>query len=339
MSLPAEIPFQQLVDALLNEKKPLHPRYLYRLSDLEEADLTQLAQIWSRVPVWRRQALMEDLENIGETDDLLSFLEVGRLALSDSDSKVRLLAVRILMDYEDASLLPTFLEMVEVDSDAEVRAASALALGPFIYQGEVEELPQKTLRKLEDSLLRVLNSSDKKNVRRRALEALGFSSRAELIPLIEWAYNAGDQEWLISSLFSMGRSANRRWQPQVLAMLDHTDPLVRAEAATAAGELEVADASPRLLELLSDPDDDVCMASIWALSQIGGEGVREALEQLQEDTEDDEIVELIESALDNLSFTEDFDLFSLMDIPEDDESEVEDFFYYTDDEGEEDDED
>ena len=41
---PAEIPFQQLVEALLNIEQPFKARYLYRLSDLEQAELDILAQ-------------------------------------------------------------------------------------------------------------------------------------------------------------------------------------------------------------------------------------------------------------------------------------------------------
>ncbi len=51
-------------------------------------------------------------------------------------------------------------------------------------------------------------------------------------------------------------------------------------------------------------DDEVRMAVIWALSKIGGEDVRETLEQLMEETDDEDEAELIEEAIDNLFFTE-----------------------------------
>jgi HEAT repeat protein len=90
---------------------------------------------------------------------------------------------------------------------------------------------------------------------------------------------------------------------------------VRAEAVRAAGELEISEAVPNLLELLDDSNEAVRSAAIWSLSQIGGEGVRERLEQLQEETEDEEEADFIESALDNLAFTEEFQLYSLFDLP------------------------
>ena len=93
----------------------------------------------------------------------------------------------------------------------------------------------------------------------------------------------------------------------------------RAEAAGAAGELEIREAKPMLLELLEDPDIDVRMAAIWALSQLGGSGVREALENLMESTDDDEESDQIEKALENLEFTDELREIALMDLSEDDE--------------------
>ena len=115
----------------------------------------------------------------------------------------------------------------------------------------------------------------------------------------------------------MGRSANSRWNSKVLKMLTHNHPLVRAEAASSAGELEINAAVPTLLELLDDSDSDVRMASEWALSQIGGNGVRQALENLLEITEDEDEANQIDNALENLDFTEEMKDLALLEIPED----------------------
>jgi HEAT repeat protein len=204
---------------------------------------------------------------------------------------------------------------MENDAILDVRAAAASALGKYIYLGEIEELPATLLHEIEDRLLKVASGNDLSLVRRRSLEAMGFSAHPLVPDLIEQAYRSGNNDWIASALFAMGRSANSRWIPQVMEMLAHDYPAVRMEAARAAGELEVAQATPVLLELLNDEDDDVRSAAIWSLSQLGGEGVREALETMYEETQDDEEAELIESALENLDFTEEIGFFStLMDI-------------------------
>jgi HEAT repeat protein len=185
--------------------------------------------------------------------------------------------------------------------------------------GEVEDISPKKLWQVEECLLNLISGTDTTLVRRRALEALGYSSRKEVVGLIEKAYTSPDLDWLVSALFAMGRSANSHWKPNVLKMLTHEHPPVRAEAASAAGELEIKAAVPQLLKLLKDDDIDVRMASIWALSQIGGAGVRPALEALLETTEDDDEANQIDNALENLEFTEEMNDLSLLDIPEDED--------------------
>jgi HEAT repeat protein len=323
MTSPSDIPFQELLDSLLNEEVPFHPRYLYRLSDLEDADLSSLERAWPQVSVWRRQALLEDLEELGERDFVLSFEAVGRLALRDSDPQVRTTATRVLWEFEGPDLIPIFLGMMQTDSEAEVRAAAASALGKFVYLGELEKLSERARVSVEEGLLGVIQGEDTSLVRRSALESLGYSGREEVSGLIEKAYRSGKRDWLLSGLIAMGRSANNRWEKFVLPMLENPSPSVRTEAARAAGELELSSARETLIELLQDEDEDVRAASIWSLSQIGGRGVRETLEEMQEETEDDEEAEFLENALDNLAFTEDLGLFSIIDLDEDEDQEPE----------------
>jgi len=311
-----KISFRQLLDALLDSETTFNPRFLYRLSDLESQELAQLAEVWPNVPLWRRQALMEDAEELSSRDMLLSFSALGQFAVKDEDPKVRLPAARTLWEYEETDLIPIFLNLLESDTDAEVRATAASALGKYVYAGELEDIPMQTLRKIEDLLLKTVRGDDLPPVRRAALEALGYSSREEIPPLIENAYASSDREWEASALYAMGRSGDERWQPQVLSNLESNIPLLRCEAARAAGELEFPQAVPLLLELLDDPDNSTRLASIWSLSQIGGEGVRETLEEMYEDAEDDESIELLANALENLAFNEGLQLMPLFDFPE-----------------------
>jgi HEAT repeat protein len=314
MTTPGDIPFQQMLDALLDEETPFTPRYLYRLSDLNSVETKELEAIWDHVSVWRRQALMEDLEILGENDYLLSFDAIARLGLSDHDPLVRATAVRMLWDYEDQDLGWIFLDMAESDLDPKVRAAAAFALGKFVYLAEVEELPEDLEQAVGEHLLQITKGQDEALVRRRALEALGFSSRDEVPTLIQEAYDTGQREWVTSSLFAMGRSANQIWREHVLSKILSPHPSIRMEAARAAGELDLSDATSNLLELLQDDNVDVRSAAIWSLSQIGGSGVREIMEEMLDQTDDEEEAEFLITALDNLDFTEEMALFTLFDI-------------------------
>jgi HEAT repeat protein len=314
-----KISIQQVLDALLDLNTPFSTRYLFRLSDLEGKELEKFSAIWPQLPTWRRQGLMEDAEELGESDDLLSFESLAMLGIDDQEAAVRLPAVRILWEYNGREFIPLFTRLLKTDLDQEVRAAAATGLGNFILAGELDELPQSVLAPVHRLLLDVAQGSDADVVKRKALEALGYSEQKEVVALIEKAYAQPSKEWKASALIAMGHSADARWYPKVMACLASNLPLLRAEAARAAGELEMSDSVEKLLELLEDPDEEVRDACIWSLAQIGGLGVRDALEQLLDESEDEEEQEYIEDALELLAFTEESDLFTLINLDEDNE--------------------
>jgi hypothetical protein len=87
----------------------------------------------------------------------------------------------------------------------------------------------------------------------------------------------------------------------------------------AAGHLELAAARQPLLEMVEDRErvtDEVRTAAIWSLTQIGGEEVRVLLEQLIDESEDEEDIEYLEGALENLEFTDGFPVFDMFDFDE-----------------------
>jgi HEAT repeat protein len=203
----------------------------------------------------------------------------------------------------------------------DVRAAAASALGRYVYLGEVEDLAESQARRVEEALLAVINGPDELEVRRRALEAVAFSSRPEVPPLIAAAYAAPEQKLRVSAVFAMGRNADgKRWGRPVRAELESAEPEMRFEAARAAGELELSEAGPQLAALVEDVDTQVQEAAIWSLGQIGGEFARRTLERLLERSEDEDEQEYIQEALDNLEFTDEVHAFSMFDFDGDGDS-------------------
>ena len=77
-----------------------------------------------------------------------------------------------------------------------------------------------------------------------------------------------------------------------------------------------------MLYLIDDPEEDVKKAAIWSLSEIGGLDARAALEGLLKSTTDDEEIEFLEEALENLDFTELSINFDLLDLSEEDLDEM-----------------
>lgn len=314
----SNLSFDEIVAALRDESNPFPARYLYRLSGLEGEELGLLTRIWPDLSTARRLGLLEDMETLADSNTVMHFDAVNRIALGDEDARVRLAAVRSLWPSEQPALVPKLFDLLDHDEDTQVRAQAAAALGRFIYLGEVGKIPEATLKQTEERLLDVTESDADELIRRRALESLGYSSRAEVPDLIEEAYESDDDEWIGSALFAMGRSADDRWAPLVIERLNDSSVELSREAARAAGELELSEALPALVDLLQDEDSELRLAAAWSLSLIGGNGVAEALEELLERTEDEDEIDLIENAIENLAFTQEMSDLNLMDFsPED----------------------
>lgn len=313
-----DVSFETILAALTNPDGVFPARYLPRLSDLSPAEVRAFAAHWPQVPLKRQRSLLRQLQEHFDTDTLLSYEALAVALLTDADAEVRTLALRLLEETTDATLIPTLIRLLQTDAEPEARARSAIVLGQFIRLGEMEELPKSKLKLVEAALLEAAHHPEA-TVGRAALESLGYSGRSEVDDLIASAFRHADPLWQATALFAAGRSADARWQEQILNGLLSEDAPVRLAAATSAGELELKPARKMLLELLEDEDDDdVFQAVIWSLSQIGGEDVRTYLEALLAEAVDDDQVEYLEEALANLAFTEDLEQFDLLAVDPDD---------------------
>jgi HEAT repeat protein len=276
---------------------------------------TLLANQWTSLPLKRKLSLLDDLEDLGEHDTLMDFTAVGTVALTDADEQVRETALHLFWDSEDKAFITIGLNLLTNDPSAHVRATTASILGHFVFLGETDAIPEELANRIVERLLVAHKSDTEKLVKRRALESLGYSSLAEIHKLISQAVALQDNEWLASGLYAMGRSADPSWAKFIRNHLNHQDESVREEAVRAAGELELMDMREVLLSLMDEEeDDDIRAAIIWSLSQIGGEGVRDAFTQLMETAEDDEFIDFLENAIDNLNFTDELAQFDLFDI-------------------------
>ncbi len=318
--MPKDVSFKKVVDELLDGTREISRRSLQEFSDLDPASLEVLFEAWPRISPDRKRLLLDGLLSEVERDTLVSFDDLARALLTDSDAQVRTRAIRLLDECEDVKLIPAFLKILNEDDDNDARGEAARALGKYVELGELEEIPEKTFHQVEDALLKKVNSEDRSAVRRAALEALGFSSRLEVITAIESAFRREDPDWQSSALLAMGRSFDERWEEQILSRLFDENLNIRLAAVEAAGELRLASARTILLKLLDDEeDDDIVAAAIWSLSQVGGEDARVYIESLLDLAEEQDQIEFLEEALDNLAFTEDLNHFDLISYDTDDE--------------------
>lgn len=312
------ISFQKVLDSLQSDGRDFPRRYLQEFSDIGNLELKILLDVWPRVALSRKLTLLEDLIVLADSDTLVSFDDFARALLTDPEPQVRTRSIRLLNECESTDLIPSYLDMLKNDPDVTVRAEAARILNLYVDLGELEEIPDTLYHQVEDALLASAASEDDSRVRRAALESLGYSSRSEVVTLIESAFHREDPNWKTSALVAMGRSADERWADTVTRSMVNEDDRMRKAAVQAAGELSLKSARPLLLKMLGEEEDDtVLSAIIWSLSQIGGEDVRTYLENLLDQIEDEEQIAFLEEALDNLAFTEDLDRFDLLSFDPD----------------------
>lgn len=317
----AELDFQSVLDHLLDSKKDIPTGHLVYYSDLDPKSLRLFLDVWKSVPANRKTLLLDKLTAHLDEDTIVSYEDIGRALVDDPDAEVRARALGLLAESDDPRLVSTLLKIFQADSALAPRLKAATLLGEFVLMGELEELDEDRQRKIEDALIAVIRSDENPSLRRAALEAFGYSGRDEAVGILESAYEREDPLWVAAALRAMGRSHDNRWNDSVVSKLVDADPRVRFAAAEAAGELSIAEAAPIILQLLEDEeeDDNVSMASIWALSQIGGEDARAYILNMLENATDEDTVEILESALENLDFNEQLDRFDLLSLDEDDD--------------------
>src|SRR5216683_1894820 len=225
-----------------------------------------------------------------------------------ADESDRLVAAELAGDFTviNDDLADTLLTIVRSAEEPEqLRAKAAISLGPVLEQAETDgfedaddvPITERTFRTIQDSLEKIyLDNSTPKEVRRRILEASVRAPETWHQDAIRGAYTSGDQEWMLTAVFSMCRV--RGFDDQILAALHRADPEIHYEAVQAAGNWELDAAWSHIVELLNDAHSPkpLLLAAIGAVGSIRPAEAREILVDLA-DSDDEEIAEAIAEAM------------------------------------------
>jgi len=311
------ISFGEIIKFLLEDDSPIPVDFLYAFSDISLEDLDQVKNTWPDLEPKKKYNLLLDLEQLVKEDTLVAFDDIGEFALDDGDPQVRGQAIKLLEESEDPNLAEKFSSLLENDSSELVREIAARALGRFIYQGELEEIPPSITKTVRDLLLKVARSEGRDAIRLGALESLAYSSDKEVQQMIEESYQSSNLAWRKSALIAMGRSADERWEKHILTSLSDPNLEIQLEAIQASGDLELSSAKPILMDWVQQKDDpDIFPHCVWALSKIGGADVRHLISELIEKSDDDDEIDLLEIALENMDFLDHDGFISLDGFPD-----------------------
>ena len=257
---------------------PLNNQLLLELSDLAPAELGMFARVWFKADADRRRAVIGLLADVAEENAELDFSALFKVCLKDTDEKVRKDAITGLWEFEDRSLIPLLVNLLESDDSGEVRSEAAMALGKFATLAQDGKILSKDGELVRESLLKaLLDETEWLDVGRRALEAVAPFKTPEVYTYIHRAYDSDEVKLKCSSLFAMGKTGESQWLPLIFRELKNTSPPIRYEAAHACGQLDDEQATPHLLPLLHDDDLQVQLAVIGALGEIGDQLAKRAL--------------------------------------------------------------
>ena len=236
---------------------------------------------------------IKDIEN-ASTEEKLAFLRriaevpsweanydsIYRELLADPCPEVRRMCLTAFWDLGDDGDLDRITEIAENDPDPAVRAEACSTLGIYVYEGAMlEEMAAERYAHLRAFLIeRFSDESEDTNVRRFALESLGFDGEGEIEDMLRWAYDQADPRWKASAVFSMGRAGVVIWSDSIVEALDSEERPVRLAAVRAASEGYCEAATPKLRNLALAKDKEIQLEAVWALGRAGGPGALETLE-------------------------------------------------------------
>jgi HEAT repeat protein len=241
-----------------------------------------------------------------ESDSLLSFDTLAKFALNDDEPNVRSQAISLLWESDDPAYLDILVEILDSDPSTLVQVSAAAGLGRFVLMGELDEIPPR-LHKLAISSLRESQTGElSKDVQQEILKSLAYTGSTEINRQIEQAHADPDPTWKLAAVIAMGRTADERWESKILKEMDSNITAIQNEAVKAAGEIELETARIPLLDMLESgiSDFELRLHVIWALARIGGEDVKESIQALLDEADDEEEIDVIEMALEHLEFSE-----------------------------------
>jgi HEAT repeat protein len=308
--------FEELLQQIGNTENRLSISSLYGLSGMDRAETLLFQQAWPSIAIERRRQIINFLVEIAEASFEVNFDPAFHFCLDDEDAEVREAAIEGLWEDNDTALIKPLITMMQDDPSISVRAEAATSLGRYVLLGELGKIKARPFALVREALLETIHAPfEELEVRRRAIEAIAYSSEEGVQEIIEAAHYHEDERMRVSALCAMGRSTDPYWADLVIGELESVKPEMRYEAAMACGELQLTAATPLLANLVNDPDREVLEAAIWALGQIGGNEARRILYDCYQEA-DQFLREAVEEALAHLEFMHGFLDISLDDLPD-----------------------
>lgn len=302
---PQSVDLGEQLRSLESLDQPLSKQGLTAFSNLDSEQVLLFQSVWKTLASERRSEIIKTLQTLAEDNVDLDFRTVFLSCLDDPDDTVRAIAVEGLWEDEQPWTMRRLLGLLH-DPSSQVRIAALLNLARFAYRAELGELSPEAAQTISAALLSVSDDPQQPlEVQWRAIEGLGYFARLpEAREHIVRAYHQSSRGMRESAVVAMGRSMLPDWFGYIQRELQSSLPSLRYIAAQAAGELgeEGQSLVPTLLPLVEDDDQEVSLAAIGALGQVGGTDAERVLKRLAR-SRDEARRQAARDALDELSLS------------------------------------
>ena len=225
---------------------------------------------------------------LGQLGYIKSRKAVSRLRrLLASDNPVVVIgATGVLAKLHDQDSIPRVRPLLHSqDPDVRLKAAKALAilgseaslplLLKLLAAGDREapfHLGRLRLKKAIPALLSSLDEPEG-NLNTNVIFTLGTLEAREVIPRLQLLLEEGTVPEVRASIYSLWKLNDRTSIPRIRQRLDHTNPDVRAAAASVLGAWQVKEAIPDILPLINDRGQFVDEQALRALGWMGDTSV------------------------------------------------------------------
>lgn len=253
------------------------------------------------------EELKEKLRTIEENPFGVHFdpIETLKECLYHSSEEIQVRSARLVGSFPNADFIEPLFRLVAETSHLEVRKAALEALGTFLHHGRMSDYhrePEAEWELDEDSEMSELSPTQFEAIRDfmgeivrqetwpSELRATALNYYAQLAPQeaaaqVDRFYRSGDERLKEGALQALSMLEGGDWEQLILQELSRTERDERKKRAIeAAGRHRIADAGPRLLDLLEEsPDQEIREKAAEALSLIPWAKAGEHLQRFTED--------------------------------------------------------
>lgn len=286
---------KELIAALKDPETELPDRLGYYLSSYNRTEVAELCGNWLEFPAKKREEAIKLLDKYSSsylTDEIaLSLFRVE----TNPVIKIGLMNLMDMTDSKESTR--AVIQTALYDAEKTLRLKAIALLGDCAYDIELEEIDTDLASEVMDALL-VLRKDPDEEIQQSALYSAAFVYSDEVENWIKDAFNKNSNAWQETAMYAVGRNLNPDWESRVLDGLFSKHSGIRRAAILSAGDMLLENTRVRLIELLDEEiGSDLFEDVIISLGKVGGENIRELLESIGENSDDEDVKDAVEEAL------------------------------------------